>query len=191
MKGLFHPLRLVLLTVLVLLAGCSRHAPPTAGTAVEPAYAAVARGRIAIEGGLLQLGAPRDGTLASVTAHEGDLVTKGQALATLDPEPARLQVQAAQAELKQAQAQTRLLADKLSLARKQAQRQAEAAKAGAGGVQSAELALGEANELAANKSAADAAVDMARQKLASARYELGLRTLRSPIDARVIRVFAQ
>ncbi|MEO8747809.1 MAG: HlyD family efflux transporter periplasmic adaptor subunit [Rhodanobacter sp.] len=191
MNRLFHPLQPAMITLLVLLAGCSRHAPPTADEAAQPAYAAVARGRIAIEGGLLRLDAPREGTLTGVTVHEGDLVTKGQTLATLDPEPARLQVQAAQAGLKQAQAQTRLLSDKLALARKQAQRLAEAAKAGAGGVQSAELASGEVNELAAQKVAADAAVDMAQQKLAGARYEFGLRTLRSPIDARVIRVAAQ
>ena len=191
MNGRLYPLRLTMAMLLVLLAGCSRQATPTADEAAEPAYAAVARGRIAIEGGLLQLDAPREGTLTSITVHEGDLVAKGQTLATLDPEPARLQVQAAQAELRQAQAQTRLLTDKLSLARTQAQRLTDAAKAGAGGVQSAELARGEANELAAQKAASDAAVDMAQQKLAGARYELGLRTLRATIDARVIRVFAQ
>ena len=186
----FRPSRPVAIALLALLVGCSHPAPP-AGAAAEAAYAAVARGRVAVEGGLLQLAAPRDGTLTGVAVHEGDLVARDQVLATLDPEPARLQVQAAQAELKQAQAQARLLADKLALARQQAQRLAEAAKAGAGGVQSAEQARGEANELAASKAAADAAVDMAGQKLAGARYELGLRTLRSPIDARVVRVSAQ
>lgn len=190
MNALRHPLRPAAVTLLLLLMGCSRSAPPP-GDAVQPTYAAVARGRVAVEGGLLQLAAPREGTLIGVAVHEGDLVAKDQVLATLDPEPSRLQVQAAQAELKQAQAQARLLADKLALARQQAQRLTEAAKAGAGGVQSAEQARGAANELAASKAAADAAVDMAAQKLAGARYELGLRTLRSPIDARVIRVAAQ
>jgi len=190
MNALLYPSRLALVAALALLVGCSQPTPP-ATDAVEPAYAAVARGRIAVEGGLLQLDAPREGTLASVSAHEGDLVAKGDTLATLDPEPARLQLQAAQAELKQAQAQARLLGDKLALAHQQAERLTQAAKAGAGGVQDAEQARGAASELAANRAAADAAVDLARQKLAAARYELGLRTLRAPIDARVVRVLAQ
>jgi len=190
MNGSMYPPRLALLVALALLVGCSHPASP-ATDAVEPAYAAVARGRIAVEGGLLQLDAPRAGTLASVTVHEGDLVAKGDVLATLDPEPARLQLQAAQAELRQAEAQTRLLGDKLALARQQAERLTQAAKAGAGGVQDAEQARGAASELAANQAAANAAVDLARQKLAAARYELGLRTLRAPIAARVVHVQAQ
>ncbi|HXE77700.1 MAG TPA: HlyD family efflux transporter periplasmic adaptor subunit [Rhodanobacter sp.] len=190
MNGSLYPSRLILVAALALLAGCSQQAAPATG-AVEPAYAAVARGRIAVEGGLLQLDAPRAGTLDSVSVHEGDRVAKGDTLATLDPEPARLQLQAAQAELKQAEAQTRLLGDKLALARQQAERLTQAAKAGAGGVQDAEQARGATSELAANQAAAKAAVDLARQKLAAARYELGLRTLRAPIAARVVRVLAQ
>jgi multidrug resistance efflux pump len=190
MNGSIYPSRLALIAALALLAGCTQPAAPTA-SAVEPAYAAVARGRIAVEGGLLQLDAPRAGTLASVTVHEGDLVAKGDILATLDPEPAKLQLQAAQAELKQAEAQGRLLGDKLALAHTQAERLTQAAKAGAGGVQDAEQARGAASELAANQAAAKAAVDLARQKLAAARYELGLRTLRAPIAARVVHVLAQ
>lgn len=190
MNATLYPSRLALVAALALLVGCSQPAPPAAD-AVEPAYAAVARGRIAVEGGLLQLDAPREGTLASVSVHEGDLVAKGDTLATLDPEPARLQLQAAQAELKQAEAQTRLLGDKLALARQQAERLTQAAKAGAGGVQDAEQARSASSELTANQAAAKAAVDLARQKLAAARYELGLRTLRAPIAARVVRVLAQ
>src|SRR6185312_16429536 len=94
MNATLYPSRLALVAALALLVGCSQPAPPAAD-AVEPAYAAVARGRIAVEGGLLQLEAPRAGTLDSVSVHEGDRVAKGDTLATLDPEPARLQLQAA------------------------------------------------------------------------------------------------
>jgi multidrug resistance efflux pump len=43
----------------------------------------------------------------------------------------------------------------------------------------------------ARKAGADASVDMARQKLDAAHYELGLRTLRSPIDAHITKMSAQ
>jgi multidrug resistance efflux pump len=158
---------------------------------VAPAYAAVARGRIEIDGGLLSLDAPREGTLASVRVHEGDHVSKGETLATMETEPAMLEVEAAKAGLAQARAESALLSDKLVTARQQAQRLSAAAKAGAGDGQSADLARGSVSELEARKAAADASVDMARQKLDAAHYELGLLTLRSPIDAHITKMSAQ
>jgi multidrug resistance efflux pump len=186
------PLRLAaLVAALLLAAGCSHESPPPAATSTTAAYAAVARGRVDVEGGLLVLGTPRDGTLTGVAVHEGDRVSKGQVLATLDPAPAQLQLQAAEAELAQAKAQRQLLDGKLAAVRVQAQRLAAAAKAGAGDGQSADAAAAAADELVAQRAAADAAVAMATQKRDEARYELGLRTLRAPVDARVVRVAAQ
>lgn len=186
------PLRLAALAaaVTLLATGCSHESPP-ATPSTTAAYAAVARGKVDVEGGLLVLGTPRDGTLTGVAVHEGDRVSKGQVLATLDPAPAQLQLQAAEAELAQAKAQRQLLDGKLAAVRVQAQRLADAAKAGAGDGQSADAAAAAANELVAQQAAADAAVAMATQKRDAARYELGLRTLRAPVDARVVRVGAQ
>lgn len=176
----------------VMVAACSSSESSSDGAAAAaPAYVAVARGRVEVQGGLLHLGAPREGTLTSVAVHESDHVSKGQVLASMDAEPATLQVQAAQAALTQAQAEVDLLKGKQVLARLQAQRLGEAAKASAGDAQSAEVAKGTVAELTARQTAADAAVGMARQKLQSARYELQLRTLRAPIDAQVITVSAQ
>lgn len=186
------PLRLAaLVAALLLAAGCSHDSPPPATTSTAATYAAVARGRVDVEGGLLVLGTPRDGTLTSVAVHEGDRVNKGQVLATLDPAPARLQLEATEAALAQAKAQRQLLDGKLAAVRVQAQRLVAAAKAGAGDGQSADAATASVNELVARRAAADAAVAMATQQRDEARYELGLRTLRAPVDARVVRVTAQ
>ena len=191
MTGPLSPLRLTAVVVLLLVGGCSQNGSPTSTASVAPAYAAVARGRIEIDGGLLSLDAPREGTLASVRVHEGDNVTKGETLATMETQPAMLQVAAAKAGLAQARAESSLLTGKLVIARQQAQRLSAAAKAGAGDGQSADLARGAVSELEASKAAADATVDMAQQKLDGARYELGMRTLRAPIDARISRLLAQ
>lgn len=193
MTGLRTPLSRLAVAAALLsaLAGCSDHAAPPSEAAVAPAYAAVARGQVAVEGGLLQLSAPRDGTLASVDVHEGDTVRQGQALATMDVASARFAVQAADAGLQQAQADAQWIDGKLALARVQARRLDAAAKAGAGDGQSADAARGTVDELTARKVAADAAIAVAREKRGAARYELGLRTLRAPIDARVTQVDAQ
>ncbi len=177
--------------LLSALAGCGGDPSPDPAAPEAPAYAAVARGQVAVEGGLLQLGAPREGTVATLAVHEGEAVHRGQTLATLDAEPARLRVQIAEARLKQAEAEARLFAGKLALAQVKAGRLAAAAKAGAGDGQSADDARGEAQELAGRQAVAEAAVEVARQARDSARYELGLRTLRAPIDARITHVGAQ
>lgn len=175
----------------LLLGACSRTPEATPATAPSPAYAAVARGRIDIEGGLLALSMPREGTLAAVAVHEGDHVKQGQLLAQLDTRPARLAVDAAQAQLEQAQAQLKLLAVKQAAAAQRARRLAAAVAAGAGDGQSADDAREAAAQLDAEQQGARAAMDMARQKLDEARYELKQRSLLAPFGADVVKVTAQ
>lgn len=188
-----HGVRLTTLVLCASLLGACSHdsPPPAAPSASASPYAAVARGRVAIEGGLLQLGAPLAGTLAKVAVHEGDRVHKGQLLAQLDAEPGRLEMEGAQAALKQARAQRQLLDDRLKTARVQARRLAAAARAGAGDGQSTDAAQAAVTNLQAERQAATAAVAMAQQKLDSARYELSLRRITAPLDAQVVSVAAQ
>ena len=177
----------------LLLGACSRASDTATAAASTPpsAYAAVARGRVDIEGGLLTLSIPREGTLVKVPVHEGDHIDKGQLLAQLDTRPATLAVDAAQAGLEQAQAQSKLLAVKLAAAKQRAGRLRAAAAAGAGDGQSADDAQEAAAQLQAEQQGARATLDMARQKVAEARYELTQRSLLAPFDADVVKVAAQ
>ena len=94
------PFPLLVLAAALALAACSRDDTAGKPKQAQPAspYAAVARGKIDIEGGLLKLSVPRDGVVAEVQVHEGDQVRKGQLLAMLDTEPAKLAVTSADAE---------------------------------------------------------------------------------------------
>jgi multidrug resistance efflux pump len=182
----------IALTLTCLLAGCSRSADEsTNATAPPAAYAAVARGKVDIEGGLLTLSMPREGTLAKVAVHEGDHVKQGQLLAALDTQPATLAVEAAQAQLEQAHAQLKSLAVKQAGAKQRAQRLAAAVAAGAGDGQSADDAREAAAQLDAEQQSTRAALSMASQKLDEARYELKQRSLLAPFDADVVQVSAQ
>lgn len=184
------PLALLMVSV---AAGCS----PTTDVTSAPtgpsnhSTAAVARGRIDIEGGLLYLTAAREGQLTTVAVHEGDRVQAGQLLATLDSEPAQFAQDAARAEQTQAQAQWKLLGVKLAAARQRAQRLGAAQAAGAGDGQSADDARELVAQLTAEQQSARAARDLAGQKLAQAGYELGLRRLSAPVAGEVIHVAAQ
>jgi RND family efflux transporter MFP subunit len=179
------------LAATLLLAACSKHAEPATATAPPSSYAAVARGRVDIEGGLLALAMPREGVLSTVAVHEGEQVKQGQLLAALDSRPAQLAVDAAQAQLEQAQAQLKLLAIKQAAAKQRADRLTAAAAAGGDGGKRAEDAREASNQLGAEHDADQAAVDMAAQKLAEAKYELAQRSLRAPFDALVVHVAAQ
>ena len=175
-----------------LLAGCSSPADaPADGARSAATYMAVARGRIDIEGGLLALSMPREGTLATVAVREGDHVKKGQLLATLDTESAQLAVDAAQAQLDQAQAQLKLLGIKQVAAKQRGARLVAAVAAGAGDGQSADDAREAAAQLDAEQQAEQAATSMASQKLAEAHYELKQRSLLAPFDAEVVHVAVQ
>ena len=182
---LFYPS--LLLIAAVSLAACSGKDPnQTAAQAAAPAYQAVARGRVDIEGGLLRLAMPRDGIVAEIKVHEGDNVHKGQLLARLDTQPAQLAVDAAQAEQQQAQAQATLLQTRIKAAQQRAQRLASAAAAGAADGQSADDARQAADQLQGELENARAAGTLAAQKLAAARYELTQRSLNAPVDGQIV-----
>ena len=174
----------------LLLAACSHDSDPPR----EPrhtGYAAIANGRIDIEGGLLLLTAPRDGTVTSVAAREGTRVRRGDSLVTLDSRDARLAVLGATAELKQERAKQQLLTKQLATAHERAERLAAAARAGAGEVQTADDAEAVATDLAGQMQITQAAIEISRYKLEAMQQELELRTLRAPLDAQVVHVNAQ
>lgn len=170
-----------------LLVACSHEdAGKVSAHSTAPAYAAVARGRIDVEGGLLKLSMPRDGVVAEIKVHEGDHVHKGQVLAMLDTKPAQLAVNAAEAEQKQAEAQARLLDVRLKAANDRATRLTAAAAAGAGDGLSADDAREAAQQLQGELDAARAAGTLATQKLDAARYELAQRSLVAPLDGQIV-----
>lgn len=183
---------LVVAFFLAGLAGCSRsHPPDTARDAGSPEYVAVARGQVAVPGGLLSVAAPLDGTVRRIGVHEGDRVHAGQVLAQLDDAQARADLDTAQAELQQAQAQEKMLDLQQQAARQRAHRETAAAAAGAGAGQAADEANAQVAQLGARHAAEAAAVAVARAKLENARYLVGRHTLRAPFDAYVVHVLTQ
>jgi RND family efflux transporter MFP subunit len=177
----------LLLIAAASLAACSsKDSGQTTTAATTPAYQAVARGRVDIEGGLLRLAMPRDGVVAEIKVHEGDSVRKGQLLARLDTQPAQLAIDAAQAEQQQAQAQATLLQARIKAAQQRAQRLTTAAAAGAADGQSADDARQAADQLQGELDNARAAAALAAQKITAARYELAQRSLVAPVDGQII-----
>ncbi|MFC4761777.1 HlyD family secretion protein [Dyella koreensis] len=167
---------------------CSRH---TLGGDQSSAHAstlvAMARGRIDVEGGLVKLSAPRDGTVVEVTAMEGQHVRQGQLLAALDAESARLKVRMAELGHRRATMQQRHSQQRVTVAARHLVRLTQAAAVGAEDArhvdEAQERVLQERGELERAK----AAVTQAAQALAAARHDLAQHRLSAPVDAVVIR----
>ena len=104
-----------LLVVIVLVVGFmlfqsaaktkKAEADKAAAAKVESPYAAIANGRVDIEGGLIQAAARRGGVVREVLVQEGERVTAGQILARQEDDEARLAVQSAAATVSQAESQ--------------------------------------------------------------------------------------
>jgi multidrug resistance efflux pump len=168
------------------LAACSHSNGDHTQAQPAPAYAAIARGQVDVDGGLIKITAPRDGVVAELHGDPGAAVKAGDVLAKLDAHQAELNAGVAQAEVEQAQARASALRTKLAAAKPRAERAAEAAQAGAATQQAADDAKQALAELNAEIGEADAAVDAAKQKLKQARHEIDVLTLRAPVDAHVV-----
>ncbi len=185
---IFHPLRSAAFVALLSFALCACSKPANADlpkTTTSDA-AAVARGRVDVEGGLLAISASRDGTVVAVNATDGDNVTAGEVLAQLDPRPAELAVVSAQAELEQSRAQAKTIAVKLPALAQQSKRLAAAAGDGAATGQAADDARNAVAVVKAELDAAQSGISIARQHLAAAQFEREQMAIRAPVAGRII-----
>lgn len=191
-------LRAASLLAALLLAACGGNDTPLAGAHAQgqaqapaasgPRSIAIARGKTEVQGGLIELAAPADGLVESVTVSEGDTVKKGQPLVRLDADAARADAAVLEAEVKAAQARQQAQSVRLPAARQYAARLAEAAAAGGIDRQRADDAQQAAREIEAAAAVATADVQVAAGKLAQSRALLSRLVLTAPADATVVRL---
>ncbi|MDJ1624806.1 HlyD family secretion protein [Stenotrophomonas sepilia] len=180
------PLSLALSAAL-LLGACSREAPTAAsapsgkeGTAAA-GKVAVARGIIDVEGGLIALAPPVDGSIIAAPVKEGATVKKGQLLLSLDGALLQQEVAMASANdrLKGSQAQLREL-------ERNATRLSTGASEGVSSNQQADAAKQQLAGVRADVDVAGAQVDMAQHKLEHAKLKLQQMSLSAPEAGTVV-----
>jgi len=188
MMPLAVPHRVLALALLVAgLSGCGRPAAEAPTMVAASRYAAMARGTVDVEGGLLTVYAPRDGHVIAVPVSDGDAVRAGDLLAELDTAAADLAVATAQAEVAQAQAQLTAQSARLDPAQRRAERLGAARREGLATEQSADDAEALQQGQRAERDVAQAAVLLAQQRLKAAQWEREQRAVRAPVDATVAR----
>jgi multidrug resistance efflux pump len=181
-----HCAGIVLALTAFALAGCSSGDDAAAPAVAPSQWLAVARGKVAVEGGMVLVAARTDGVVESVSVKQGDVVHAHQVLAMLDPRAAKIAQATARAGVAQAKAQLAGLQVSLKQAEQRAPRVVAAARAGAATGEAAEQARDAVASLKAKQAAAQAELDVAQQKLAAATLDLDATTLRAPVAGSVV-----
>ena len=154
---------------------------------VASPWAAIARGRIDIEGGTIRLAAQREGLISEVMVEEGAFVRKGDVLARLDTMAVELAVALAEAELDVARSQVPLVELRLKAARRELDRLILLAHSNAVSRQQRDQAGDQVAALEHELVTASLQVTAAERRLANQVHEIEARTIRAPLDGRIVR----
>jgi len=158
-------------------------------TPVAPSpYAATAKGRIDIKGGVLRISARREGIVQKVLADEGDMVKAGQVLAVLDDQQAHAAADLARAELEQMRRALPALEAKRSVAEREEARLAPLAADNTVARQDMDQASDQVKLAKAEVAAAGAAIDTATQRVKAADLDIEQRSIRAPVDGQIMRL---
>ena len=161
-----------------------------AAHAPKSPYVAIANGKADVEGGIIQVAARSAGVVRDVLVQEGDDVVKGQVLARLDDDEARISAQRAAAEVSQAKAQIAVLQVQLSTANREYNRLQGLVATNFVAGQKLDQARDSIRAAEAAIQAQTAAIATYEARLGEARYMQELSVIRAPADGRIIRRYA-
>ena len=173
-------------------AGAAKKAEAEQAEANQPVspYAAIANGKVDIEGGLIQVAARRGGIVREVLVQEGDTVVAGQILARQEDDEARLAVQSAAAQVAQAESQLAQIRVDISTAEREHERLAQLVATNFVAAQRMDQARDAIATARARLGSQQAGVQTARAQLAQARYNQELTVIRAPTAGRIVRRYA-
>ena len=161
-----------------------------AATKVESPYAAIANGKVDVEGGIIQIAARRGGIVREVLVQEGERVTAGQILARQEDDEPRLAVQSAQAAVAQAESQLIQIRVDIRTAQREQERLQRLAATNFVAAQRVDQAADAVASAQARMGSQVAAVQTARAQLDQARYNQELTVIRAPSAGRIVRRYA-
>lgn len=184
------------LAAAALLAGCgpSHDAPANAGQASAkaqqngPAAVAVARGKIEVEGGLLDLSPAVAGVVQQLSVKEGQSVQRGQLLLRLADDTGQADLAVAESEAQLAKARQKARAARLPQLKQTLSRWQAAAREGAADAQNVDEAAQALRDAQAEIDVAAAEAQVAQRKLEQLRAQHKRQELRAPEAGTVVRL---
>lgn len=164
--------------------------PAVASAGATGDYAAIASGKVDIEGGLVDIAARVPGIVQTVLVEEGASVKAGDILARQDDTDARLTRDRVAAQLKQVEAQLPVLEVQISGAQRELERVERLIAEKAVSQQAFDAAADSVRQLQAQIGAQKAAVELQRAQLAEANHQVELYVVRAPADGDIVRRYA-
>lgn len=187
--------RALLIASTLGLTSCSEHSVPSEilekNVREVRRPAAVARGKIEVDGGLVFLASAVAGSVTSLMVREGDQVKRGQLLLTQANDQASAAVSVARSELKLARIRLQAESGRLPELRRIEARYAQAARAGATQPQLADEAQQRLREAMSAVAVAGAEVEVAEERLEQAKAEAQQFVLRASEDGVVAAISTQ
>jgi HlyD family secretion protein len=193
----------ILLAAVLLASATACGGPPPAGpgapgangasidpSTVDTPYAAIAAGKVDIEGGLVDVAARAPGIVRDVLVQEGDKVKKDQVLARQEDDDARLSRNRVAAQLNQAEAQLPILEVQLDAAVREEKRLERLIADNATSQQIYQQAQDNTRQLRAQLEAQKTSIALVRAQLAEANYQVELYVIRAPADGTIVRRYA-
>ncbi|HYD28977.1 HlyD family secretion protein [Brevundimonas sp.] len=157
---------------------------------VESPYAAIANGKVDVEGGIIQIAARRGGVVREVLVQEGDRVVAGQILARQEDDEPRLALQSAVADVSQAESQLRLIEVDIRTAQREYDRLQKLVETNFVAAQRLDQARDAIAQAQARLGSQQAAVQTARARRDQAAYNVELTVIRAPQSGRIVRRYA-
>ena len=157
---------------------------------VESPYAAIANGKVDIEGGIIQIAARRGGVVREVLVQEGDRVTAGQILARQEDDEPRLALQTAAANLSEAESQLRLINVDIATAQREYDRLQKLVATNFVAAQKMDQARDAIAQAQARLGAQQSAIQTARARRDQAAYNVEMTVIRAPQNGRIVRRYA-
>ena len=188
----------LLLAIFGLIAGASYYAwsqfaPNRAnGQAVEQSmeeispYTAVARGKVDVEGGVIEVAARVGGTFNEVLAEEGDFVKKGQVLARQEDDEERIALRSAEASLESARANLDRIQLDYDIAKREYDRLKPLGAMDAVAAQELDRAADQMRQAEINIRLQKASIAESENNLESVKFRLEQRTIRAPVAGRIV-----
>jgi HlyD family secretion protein len=159
-------------------------------TKVDSPYAAIANGKVDIEGGIIQVAARRGGIIREVLVQEGDRVVAGQVLARQEDDEARLAVQSARAAVAQSESQLAQIRVDIRTAQRERDRLQKLVATNFVAAQRIDQAQDAIDTAQARLGSQTAAVQTSRAQLAQSLYNEELTVIRAPMAGRIVRRYA-
>jgi multidrug efflux pump subunit AcrA (membrane-fusion protein) len=161
---------------------------PAAAQAKAAAPVAIARGKIDVEGGLLELSAATAGTVQQLPVKEGQSVPRGQLLLRVADDASRADLSVAESEWQLAQARQKARLARLPVLKQTLARWQAAAKEGAADAQNVDEAAQALRDAQSEIDVAAAEVVVAQRKVEQLRAQQKRFELHAPEAATVVRI---